>query len=157
MIFLLKFREEIIGKSKILKQGFFISFAQQVAKPFKNPKEIVDIIFAHKDELLDQVSRPDEKISMERKLIKFACEFIIDSYEQDDKPPINLMMQIFSELVCNDLQHLKDFKDNLPKLCKISLEDIPAGRYLFGLTGNVEDEEKGEEEEKTQDDYEAIE
>ena len=106
---------------------------------------------------MDQVSRPDEKVNMERKLIKFVCEFIIDSYEQDDKPPISLMMSIFSQLVSKDLQHFKDFKDNLPKLCKISLEDIPAGRYLFGLTGKLEDEEKAEEEEKGQDDYEAIE
>ena len=42
-------------------------------------------------------------------------------------------------------------------MCKISLEDIPAGRYLQGLTGNVEEEDKEEEEEKGQDDYDAIE
>ncbi len=51
---------------------------------------------------MDQVSKPDEKSNMERKLMKFVCEFIIDSYEQDDKPPIDLMMSIFSELVLKD-------------------------------------------------------
>ena len=73
--------------------------------------------------------------------MKFVCEFIIDSYDQDDKPSISLMENIFKALVTKDdikkeqLQHLKEFKDNISKLCKITLEDIPISRYLDGLRG----------------------
>ena len=55
MIFLLKFREEILSVStlsKDIKSKFFVEFAQQVRQPFKDPETIVDIILGHKDQLI---------------------------------------------------------------------------------------------------------
>jgi len=39
---------------------------------------------------------------METKIMKFICEFIIDSYDQDEKPDIILMRTILMELVKMD-------------------------------------------------------
>ena len=90
---------------------------------------------------------------MEKKVMKFICEFIIDSYDQKDKPSMKLMNKIFTMLVAKDdkkesLQQLKEFKDNLSKLCKIALEDISICRYVEGL-----EEKKGNEEEEEKEDH----
>jgi hypothetical protein len=58
MIFLLKFREDILSGEALResKSKFFINFAQEVRKPFKDPGKIIDIIFNHKNNLLQILS-----------------------------------------------------------------------------------------------------
>lgn len=56
---------------------------------------MVNILFENKDKLLEKLTTQSDKEALDKKMMKFVCEFIMDSYDQDDKPSCQLMLEIF--------------------------------------------------------------
>lgn len=71
-------------------------------QPFRDPETLVNILFENKDKLLEMLTSQSDKEALDKKMMKFVCEFIMDSYDQDDKPSCQLMLEIFKKLITVD-------------------------------------------------------
>lgn len=105
MIFLLNFREDILGgpQFKEEKKDFFVNFAQQVKSEIKDPASVVEIILSHKDYLINKLQTNEEKQKMMLRIFKFICEYIIDSDDQEEEINVEFLTNIvLTNLVTED-------------------------------------------------------
>ena len=85
IIFLLNFRNEILGSNVMTQEDglFFVKFANEVKVPFKEPQKIVEIILSYRQAIVDRESKTENKRRVDQMIMRFICEFIIDSAEED--------------------------------------------------------------------------